>query len=503
LKYELDLFFRIINSGLLSESNANPGFKNHITFLQGRFKQCIKHYKINFRQNTSGEYSLIHVKKYAFLDLPGVLHQEVASDNDTQLLDKIIAQFLTITSIDRESISKAQYTQSKKELYVEITAQVEFTHLKPQEAKFHYYRTLLHDEVERIKHSLQHQSFHLQSEKQIELFIQHHQLTLETLTQSLFSCLSEEDRKNLYNLSDQYTLTDLYKTVYQYLEKVQRHIEQYFTKYLAIDASIPYRSRLLSSVEIDKKLKLVYEHLTGNDLDEKLLKIIHKLLTKLAHITLEERFTYQALIYYKMVLDELYAAVNVNKHSFTNERLTEILYRLNFNSVDFFHYITSHIEDVVAREERYEGKKNLLYYYQKIYRQRLVRTNMFYQKSLLSIKTQVLNWLQEEIYYLEKISEGKLEKDKAESNTGQNKITTQLSVAQLAYILKVMHETGLITATSQWDMFRFVQENVGSKRKDTISAQSLNNKYYNVEAATKTSVKDLLLKILHHINKAK
>jgi hypothetical protein len=350
---------------------------------------------------------------------------------------------------------------------------------------------------------LQHQSFHLQSEKQIELFIQHHQLTLETLTQSLFSCLSEEDRKNLYNLSDQYTLTDLYKTVYQYLEKVQRHIEQYFTKYLAIDASIPYRSRLLSSVEIDKKLKLVYEHLTGNDLDEKLLKIIHKLLTKLAHITLEERFTYQALIYYKMVLDELYAAVNVNKHSFTNERLTEILYRLNFNSVDFFHYITSHIEDVVAREERYEGKKNLLYYYQKIYRQRLVRTNMFYQKSLLSIKTQVLNWLQEEIYYLEKISEGKLEKDKAESNTGQNKITTQLSVAQLAYILKVMHETGLITATSQWDMFRFVQENVGSKRKDTISAQSLNNKYYNVEAATKTSVKDLLLKILHHINKAK
>jgi hypothetical protein len=204
-----------------------------------------------------------------------------------------------------------------------------------------------------------------------------------------------------------------------------------------------------------------------------------------------------------MVLDELYAAVNVNKHSFTNERLIEILYRLNFNSVDFFHYITSHIEDVVAREERYEGKKNLLYYYQKIYRQRLVRTNMFYQKSLLSIKTQVLNWLQEEIYYLEKISEGKLEKDKAESNTGQNKITTQLSVAQLAYILKVMHETGLITATSQWDMFRFVQENVGSKRKDTISAQSLNNKYYNVEAATKTSVKDLLLKILHHINKAK
>jgi hypothetical protein len=76
-------------------------------------------------------------------------------------------------------------------------------------------------------------------------------------------------------------------------------------------------------------------------------------------------------------------------------------------------------------------------------------------------------------------------------------------VAQLAYVLKIMHETGVITVKSQWDMFRFLQENVGSKRKETVSAQSLNNKYYTVEAATKASVKELLLKMINHINKAK
>jgi hypothetical protein len=291
--------------------------------------------------------------------------------------------------------------------------------------------------------------------------------------------------------------------VYQYLEKVQRHIERYFTKYLAIDASMSYRSRLLSSVEIDKKLKVLYERIMVNNLDEKLLKIIDRLLIKLSHITIEERFTYQALIYHQMVLDELYAALQANEGSLSNELLIEILYLLNFNSVDFFHYITSGIEGMVAAEERYEDKKALLYFYQKMYRQRPIKKNIFYHKSLLSIKSQVLKWLKEEIYYLEKIWESKPAANKKDSSIDQNKITTQLSVAQLAYLFKIMHETGIITVKSQWDIFRFLQENVSSKRKETISAQSLNNKYYNVESSTKASVKDQLLKLLQYINKAK
>jgi hypothetical protein len=337
----------------------------------------------------------------------------------------------------------------------------------------------------------------------VELHIQNHQHVLETLTQSLLSYLDEQDRKHIYSLSGQYTQADLCKIVYQYLEKVQRHIERYFTKYLSFDASIPYRSRLLSSVEINKKLKVVYKRLEENNLDEKLLKIINRLLTKLSHITLEERFTYQALIYHKMVLDELYAALQANEGSLTNELLIEILYRLNFNSVDFFHYLTSRIEGMVAAEEKYEDKKALLYFYQKMYRQQPIKKNIFYHKSLLSIKSQVLKWVKEEIYYLEKIWGSKLAADKKDNSIEQNKMTTQLSVAQLAYLFKIMHETGIISVKSQWDIFRFLQENVSSKRKETISAQSLNNKYYNVESATKASVKDMLLKMLQYINKAK
>jgi hypothetical protein len=503
LKYEFDLFFRIINSDLLPESNEVVDIKSHISFLQGRFEQCIKHYKIQFKQNLSGGYLVQQVDEYAFLDLAGMLYKGTSPENDALLPDEIITQSLSVISVDREQITGTRYTNNKKELSLEITARLEFSHLQPHEARFHYYRTLAHDEVERIKHSFHQQCFSLQSQDQIELFIQNHQLELETLTRSLLNHLDEPERKNLYSLSGKYTIPDIYKTTYHYLEKVQRHIERYFTKYLAIDASIPYKSRLLNSVDIDKKLKVVYERLMESSLDEKLLKIINYLLSKLAQVTPGERFTYQALIYHTMVLDELYTAIQREERILNNDLLAEILYRLNFNSIDFFYYLTTSMENTLSAQDSYADKKDILYFYQKMYRQRPVKTNVFYQKSLLSIKEQVLHWLQEEIYYLEKIGEIKQAKDKKADNTQQGKITTQFSVSQLAYILKIMHETGLITVKSQWDMFRFMQENVGSKRKETISAQSLNNKYYSVEAATKTSVKDLLLKLLNHINKAK
>ncbi|MDO1446982.1 hypothetical protein Q0590_12005 [Rhodocytophaga aerolata] len=56
----------------------------------------------------------------------------------------------------------------------------------------------------------------------------------------------------------------------------------------------------------------------------------------------------------------------------------------------------------MASQPSSEDKLALLYYFQKMYRQRLVKTHVGYQKGLISIKEQVLNWLKEEIYFLKK-----------------------------------------------------------------------------------------------------
>jgi hypothetical protein len=239
-------------------------------------------------------------------------------------------------------------------------------------------------------------------------------------------------------------------------------------------------------------------------IDSKLFKIIDKPLQKLARITGKENFTYKDLIYYKLLLQEIYGSIIHDTSRLSNELLMEVLYKLNYNSIDFFHYITAGIEKIVGSKETYEEKKQLLYHYRKIYRQWPVKTNVIFQSSLMPLKIQVLTWLKEEIYYLNKINGSKNpEIIKEEPSRELNKISTRLSVAQLAYFVRVMYEIGLISVKSQWDIFRFLQENFSSKKTELISTQSLNNKYYNVEDSTKRAIKDVLIKMLNYINKSK
>lgn len=499
MKYELDLFFRIIHHDLLRESN-DLDFTDHFRFLQNRFIKCSKHYKVQYIITSTGEYVLHQINEYAFLDLQGMIYQESPSKNNQQLLDSILSQFLSKVAVSKKAITNAQYFKTNEELELEITVQLDFLDLHSAEAKFHYYKTLLQDEVERIKQRLHHQVFCLQSEKKITLYIQNYQLELENLMQTLLHYLNEESWERIYTLSGLYTLEDIHKISYQYLEKLQRHIEQYFTKYLDVTISISYHARLVGLREINDKVNTVFRQLLESDLDEKLVKLTKKMLVRLTHISPDARISYQSYLYLKILLNELYT-LSRGEQKLTNEVVAETLYRLNVNSVDFFTYFTSKIQDDISHQERIEEKLVLLYFHQKIYRQQQVKLHSGYQKGLFSIKVQILDWIKEEISYLKKIARQNPAVTKTEEKPGGNKITTQLSVSQIAYMLKVMHEMGLITAKSQWDMFRFLQENVSSKRSDTISAHSLNNKYYHVEYATKASVKNLLLKMLHYINK--
>jgi hypothetical protein len=505
LKYQLGLFYHLIAGDLSPQHGAAKGFEEHIAFLQQHFKQCIKHYKVYFKQASSEDYIFQYFMEYAFINLSGIPSlEDFLPDKEPGQLENLITLSLPHIPVDRKDVTAALYKKSKKELQLDITTQIDFTQLRQEEARYHYYHTLVYFEVERIKKAFTYQSFQLQNQKQIKLYIQNHQLSLERLAQSLLNQLEETEQLQLYTISKEFTLADIYKTIYIQLERVQQHIETHFTKYLDINGTVSHRSRILSSIDINSKLTFIYSHLMEGGIDSKLFKIIDKPLQKLARITGKENFTYKDLIYYKLLLQEIYGSIIHDTSRLSNELLMEVLYKLNYNSIDFFHYITAGIEKIVGSKETYEEKKQLLYHYRKIYRQWPVKTNVIFQSSLMPLKIQVLTWLKEEIYYLNKINGSKNpEIIKEEPSRELNKISTRLSVAQLAYFVRVMYEIGLISVKSQWDIFRFLQENFSSKKTELISTQSLNNKYYNVEDSTKRAIKDVLIKMLNYINKSK
>ena len=85
-------------------------------------------------------------------------------------------------------------------------------------------------------------------------------------------------------------------------------------------------------------------------------------------------------------------------------------------------------------------------------------------------------------------------------NLKQVKIETNLSVSQLAYLFRLMYETGYLKVRNQTDLLKFISDNFKTGNTHTISTRSLRSKYYNVDSATRDSVKELLGKIMEKLN---
>jgi len=82
-------------------------------------------------------------------------------------------------------------------------------------------------------------------------------------------------------------------------------------------------------------------------------------------------------------------------------------------------------------------------------------------------------------------------------NTASNsKIETNLSVSQLAYLFRLLYETGYLKVRNQTDLLKFISNNFVTGNTTEISTRSLRSKYYNIDSTTRDSIKELLEKML-------
>jgi hypothetical protein len=119
-----------------------------------------------------------------------------------------------------------------------------------------------------------------------------------------------------------------------------------------------------------------------------------------------------------------------------------------------------------------------------------------YHSTMPALKDQVVMWLEEEIC---KVKESRSRS--AGSQIIVEKLPISLSVAQLAYFYKVLFDIGTIPTKNQKEIARFLAANFKTSKTDSLSVESLNSKYYNVEESTKAAVKDLVIKMLNTINR--
>lgn len=59
----------------------------------------------------------------------------------------------------------------------------------------------------------------------------------------------------------------------------------------------------------------------------------------------------------------------------------------------------------------------------------------------------------------------------------KQKLKTNLTVKEIAYLFRALHDEGIIESRQKTDLFNFIAENFSSKQKDEISANSIKNAF--------------------------
>ena len=316
------------------------------------------------------------------------------------------------------------------------------------------------------------------------------QKTIELIRDTAFSLRTKEEIK-LYVRNHQKALVekiqnqDVSNSKYDH---VLFFLESHFENYIHIDFPISnYRKHLFFEkyYVVSSQTKLHIEQHSSV-----------KLSTALAPIFLNEKenYSFRQFVFLR----------NLWQHwqQLSLDLISEIdiiysLLSLNYNTVKFFHYITDLILEENKKSYNPFVKVHLLKNYQHHISRIVQEQETSYNPKFPNIKCILQEWIQYEILQHEKEYDA-FEKEQLnrELNT---KLETSMSVAEIAFLLKLLMAEGIITNKTQTEVVEIASMTFKTKRQESISFSSLQNKFYNTEQGTKEKLKKMLLLLIDHI----
>lgn len=488
-KYILETYDQILKE----IKNSKIVFENDfVSFLENCSEESYLIYKVNFvKQNGEINYS---VKNPIHNLHPRIAEMDCVTCDAVVEFERYIPEILEKLEVNEKNIQIRWYSRNDNvSLY--ILLEIEINALSNEHRFFLYCYHFLKNENERIKKLNKETIFNFKSKERIEQYIHKKQYALENLANRLIKDINPINSSDIYRFSSHYDKMDCLKITYIYLEKLLRFIEREFKNYLNVNIQIPYRSTLVKEFEITDKLKELKSRLLASNINDQLLKLVYEPLLKIATINIQEKLTYYDFNYCSDFILVLHHQIDFEDIS--ENALSECLFELNFNSLQFFKYLTTNILQYLETQENNIQKIDSLYRLLKNYNQKQSRNFLKYKANLPPINEQIISWIEEEIEYLTK--KIKLEANQlinVSTNEEKIKFLTGLSVAQLSYFFGLLMEAEIIKHKNQRDIFRFIADNFKNSNAEKISIDSIKVKYYNVENSTKIALREKILKLI-------
>jgi hypothetical protein len=179
-----------------------------------------------------------------------------------------------------------------------------------------------------------------------------------------------------------------------------------------------------------------------------------------------------------------------------NAQLLQMLLYLNYNSKKTFTQMTTYIRSFLNGDADLHQKIVGLSTLRKEVNQATVKQGTGYHMDAPTFKSQLANYLTEELDYLSHIKNPPESADEKADPRSAFKLKLGLSVAQLGCLLRILIDTGLIACGNIVALIRFVASHCETRKTGAISAESLRIKYYNIERGAHEAVCQKLTEVL-------
>lgn len=345
-------------------------------------------------------------------------------------------------------------------------------------------------ETERVKKSLVHEVFHFEDERHLERYIQYHQQALIRLMDKAASLLPAENTTSHIHL------------YYKGLEEILVFIERHFTKYFDQDAKAPESYIAIARKDAKANLRKIQKYLNTLHADPRLVDLLLHPLRRILKDNPHKDTTYRKVLYAKEMQKELLRLPELNPPAIDDE-LRQIIYYLNYNAAKTFAYFAHYISSLINQSETRTEKIEQLSFTLKTINQAQIKPGIHYNLHAHSLRDQLNEYITVEIDYLERLQSlsGNSPSKPLDSFLQSFKLKFDISVAQLACLLRIFIDTKIIQNSNVAEILRFAARFIITKRAEVVSFDSLRAKYYNIESGTRQSVRTLLTSMIQKLDR--
>jgi len=334
---------------------------------------------------------------------------------------------------------------------------------------------------EALRMQLLHDMLYNKMGTETALQVEHYQSLLANLLDLLFHYQHYESITR--------ELKQFYQAVSTQLETFIFLLQNTYGRYFNADQNLPLSLRLREGLELKRHWKTISGKLEHSSGSTPIAKIVDQCIKKLYRHHEETTVTYHQASYLHNLLKELSGYISTTAPMRGDAFLIELLISFNFNEFAFIQEVCTGIRTEVENKGPDEFRLEFLKSTQKQVSQILEKSNAAFHSSQPAAKQTILEWLGQEIAWLEETA---IVPEKAARKEGI-KIHTSISVPILALITRLFKESGIVTNTNQTEILKFFATHFTTIRKLEFSYGHLQSKYYDIDEGTKKKVYDYLM----------